>query len=314
MRELSTLDWVEFALSHTGARAVTEVTRLQGLWGGYGELLRLRLAGGPVSSVILKLVVPPEGVNETVSDRRKRRSYAVEQAWYLEGARRCDAHCRVASCYAVERRGESSLLLLEDLQNAGFRPGRPPQIRAGLQWLAHFHARFLGPPPPGLWEQGSYWHLETRREEWARMPPGPLKDAAEALDQRLRGARYQTLLHGDSKPANFCWSGDGTASAVDFQYVGPGCGIRDTAYFLDCCLGESGCHSEAEGWLDFYFAVLRQAVGAHGFDADELESEWRSLFPVAWSDFCRFEQGWRGPSPLGRYSQLQLARALELIK
>lgn len=313
---MSTLDRVEFVLSHTGARAVTEVTRLQGLWGGYGELLRLHLAGGPVPSVILKLVVPPEGAHETASDRRKRRSYAVEQAWYLEGARRCDADCRVASCYAVERRQESSLLLLEDLQNAGFHPGRPPRIRAGLQWLAHFHARFLGAPPPGLWEQGSYWHLETRREEWARMPAGSLKDAAEALDRRLRSARYQTLLHGDSKPANFCWGPDGTASAVDFQYVGPGCGIRDTAYFLDCCLGESGCQSEADGWLDFYFVVLRQALEqhAHDLDAAELESEWRSLFPVAWSDFCRFEQGWRGPSPLGAYSQLQLTRALQLIK
>lgn len=312
---MTAFDRVGWVLSHTGARAVTQTRRLQSLWGGYGELLRLHLAGGPVASVILKQVIPPEGVQESVADRRKRRSYEVEQAWYLDGARRCDSECRVASCYAAE----SSLLLLEDLQNAGFHPGRPPlgeQVRAGLHWLANFHARFLGPPPPGLWDQGSYWHLETRREEWLRMPPGSLKDAAAPLDELLRGARYQTLLHGDSKPANFCWNDQGQASAVDFQYVGPGCGIRDTAYFLDCCLGESGCESQADDWLDYYFTVLRQAIEqqGHSIDLSELEREWRSLFPVAWSDFCRFEQGWRGPSPLGRFSQRQLARALELIR
>ncbi|MCE7872645.1 DUF1679 domain-containing protein [bacterium CPR1] len=312
---MTAFDPVGWVLARTGARAVTETRRLQSLWGGYGQLLRLHLEGGSVPSVILKQVIPPADVHESVADRRKRRSYAVEQAWYLDGARRCDSECRVARCYAAE----SSLLLLEDLQNAGFHPDRPPlaeQVRAGLHWLAYFHARFLGSPPPGLWEQGSYWHLQTRREEWLRMPRSSLKDAAEALDDLLRGARFQTLLHGDSKPANFCWNNRGQASAVDFQYVGPGCGIRDTAYFLDCCLGESGCESQADHWLDHYFTVLRQAIEqqGHSVDLDALEREWRSLFPVAWSDFCRFEQGWRGPSPMGPFSQRQLVRALELIK
>jgi hypothetical protein len=211
-------------------------------------------------------------------------------------------------------------LLLEDLELAGYsstaRPARSVYLKEGLHWLARFHSRFLGQPPAGLWPCGSYWHLATRQEEWERMPPGLWKEAAPRLDQLLRDARYQTLMHGDAKPANFCWSKNQGAAAVDFQYVGAGCGIRDVAYFLDCCLDESGSASQGEPWLDVYFEALRQALREDGHEAHSaaLESEWRRLYPVAWSDFQRFYQGWsrRPPSP-GSYSQLQLRRALDLL-
>lgn len=301
-----TLDWV---FSRTGARALAEATLLQNLWGGYGELWRLGLRGGSVASVILKCVVPPERAQSSTSDRRKRRSYEVERAFYQQDFRGCDTDCRMAACYGVE----APLLLLEDLGTAGFRPGRPPNIRAGLRWLAHFHSRFLGGGHPGLWEQGSYWHLETRQDEWQGMPAGRLKQSAVAIDRCLRQARYQTLVHGDSKPANFCWHGDGTAAAVDFQYVGPGCGIRDVAYFLDCCLSYTGSEDQVEGWLDFYFEVLDQALRRDGHQADGLEAEWRELFPVAWTDYCRFLLGWGRPSALSPYSEKQMERALRLI-
>ena len=283
---------------------VVESVLLQNLWGGYGELRRLQLRDG--RSVIVKRVVPPVGAGESVSDRRKRRSYEVEWSWYRHGAPLCAGACRVAECLAAE----GPVLLLENLTEAGFYPGRPPQIEAGLRWLAGFHARFLGQSPPGLWDEGSYWHLATRREEWDRMPAGPLKDAAAALDLRLREARYQTLVHGDSKPANFLWHSDGTAAAVDFQYVGRGCGIRDVAYFLDCCLGYNGREADAPQWVDRYFGWLREALAREGHLADGLEAEWRSLFAVAWADFCRFEQGWAGPSPLSVFSLAQLRLAL----
>ena len=133
------------------------------------------------------------------------------------------------------------------------------------------------------------------------MPAGPLKDAAGSLDLRLKTARFQTLVHGDAKPANFCWGAE-SAAAVDFQYVGTGCGMRDVAYFLDCCVPEAEC----EGWLDFYFRKLRTAGGW----SEELEAEWRGLFPVAWSDFTRFMQVWGSPSPLGRSGERMLREAL----
>jgi len=328
-------DWVDWLLRKTGAQAITEINRVQQLWGGYGELLRVGLSGSPgPTSVILKRVVPPgqtiygsSGLpgqtnhqsclprsRESSSDQRKSRSYEVEQAWYQGEALKCKDCCRLAQCYAADTVGDARLLLLEDLFEAGFRPVRPPgmqEIRGGLGWLARFHARFLGARPEGLWQQGNYWHLDTRQEEYRRMPEGPLKQLAVQLDRRLKEAHYQTLLHGDAKPANFCWDATGTAAAVDFQYVGPGCGIQDVAYFLDCCLDEPGCEVAAAQWLDFYFSQLREALdlNGHGSVVSSLEQEWRGLYPVAWSDYGRFYQGWAPGGVLGGYSQMQLSRA-----
>lgn len=319
-----TVAWV---LERTGARAVTETTLLQNLWGGYGQLLRLTLEGGAFPTAILKRVVAPAGLERSLSasDGRKRRSYQVEQAWYAGAARRCDEGCRVARCLgwlapdpAPDRPAEGvRLLLLEDLSLSGYEPARPPRpehMSDALRWLAHFHSRFLGQSPPGLWPCGGYWHLATRRDEWRRMPDGPLKQAAPELDRILRNARYQTLMHGDAKPANFCWSQDRGAAAVDFQYVGVGCGIRDVAYFLDCCLDEAADHERVGRWLDVYFESLHRALqeDGHGAHSRPLEAEWRALFPAAWSDFQRFYQGWSSRAPrLGAYGQLQLRLALE---
>ncbi len=308
--------WATWVLRRLGAGELSQATLIQNLWGGYGELLRVHLRDGPVPSAILKRMAPPSQAGESASDRRKRRSYEVEWAWYLGGSRRCHQGCRVATCYAAEQWPSGGLLLLEDLGNAGFTPSRPPgpqQLRAGLRWLASFHSCFLQDRPGGLWEQGTYWHLATRQDEWRRMPAGPLRQAAASLDQRLREARFQTLVHGDAKPSNFCWRADERAAAVDFQYVGPGCGIRDVAYFLDCCLDESGCVGQADEYLDFYFNELGTAMSADGNAGlrEEVEAEWRALFPVAWTDFQRFYQGWGRPGPLGPYSREMLSLALQ---
>jgi len=302
-------DWQRWVLDRIQPRRLMGATRIQTLWGGYGELLRLQIDPGP--NLVLKRIQPPAHGVESISDRRKRRSYQVEQAWYRGPGRTCPPECRVPACLGLTE----GWLLLEDLEAQGYRRSRGPgsrEIAGGLDWLAQFHAAYLGQAPVELWEQGSYWHLETRRDEWAAMPEGLFKQLAEALDQRLRAARFQTLLHGDAKPANFLWDAAGRAAAVDFQYVGPGCGIRDVAYFLDGCLDEAGCQLHASHWLDHYFAQLGRALTTRGLNRvlEPLEKEWRQLYPVAWSDFFRFWQGWGScPSP-GSYTveQLQLAQ------
>ena len=309
-------DWV---LQKTGATQIISFHLVQALWNGYGQLIRLGLRGGSKDSDILKLVQPPRLTEQTPSDKRKRRSYEVEMNWYGSGAKLCDDDsCRVAHCFAAEVVDEEALILLEDLAAAGFVCGSVPGIeetKSGLRWLANFHARFLGPKPEGLWEQGTYWHLATREEEWHKMPECALKEEAKALDGLLRGARYQSLVHGDAKPPNFCWNPNRQAAAFDFQYVGLGCGIRDVALFLDRCLGKEGCRKSDQEWLDKYFEYLRDAVSTlePKLDFSDLEQEWRTLFPVAWSDYNRFKLGWGAPPELDPYSEHQLRLALEVV-
>ncbi|MDF3128358.1 phosphotransferase [Kiritimatiellaeota bacterium B1221] len=117
-----------------------------------------------------------------------------------------------------------------------------------------------------------------------------LKAGASAIDHALRTARYQTFVHGDAKLINFCFSADGRVAAVDFQYVGGGCGMLDVAYFLGSCLDERDCETYEKPLLDFYFGHLLYQVAAE--DIEELESEWRGLYAYAWADFHRFLKGW----------------------
>lgn len=237
-------------------------------------------------------------------------------AFYQQAAPLLENSCRVARCHGTKTVGEGYLLLFEDLDEAGFRgchrPG-PEQTRAGLRWLANFHARFLDREIPGTWEQGGYWHLETRRSEWESMPAGSLKEMAGALDRCLRAARYQTLMHGDPKPPNFTWHASEGAAAVDFQYCGRGCGIRDVALFIDRCVGRGNCARLAASWLEVYFEFLGDAMeqNGQGSHSGALTKEWRALFPVAWSDYCRFALGWGSSKTLDPYSLRQVELAAE---
>ncbi|MCH7226738.1 phosphotransferase [Haloferula sp. A504] len=307
----------------TGATRCRELDVVQRLWSGYGAIRRYGLEGSDRESLIVKHISPPtaadhpRGWNTDRSHRRKLRSYQVESVWYSDYAGLCDDRCRVPECLAMERQDEEILLLLEDLDAAGF-PGRRTtvdsgEVRACLAWLAQFHATFLGNPGEGLWECGTYWHLETRPDELEELRAGDpaLWRAAGAIDARLKQSAFQTLVHGDAKLANFCFSQDGTSvAAVDFQYVGRGCGMKDVAYFIGSCFRDEACEAQVPALLDFYFAQLRAALVARGSDNDAgaVEAEWRELFPIAWTDFHRFLKGWSpGHWKLHSYSE-RLAR------
>lgn len=283
-------DWIR---SLTGASAVAGRESVQSLWSGYGEIVRVWLEGADVPSVIVKHVTP--GAGKGRSHERKLRSYDVERAFYRRYSERCDEGCRVARCLAAETTEVGWRFLLEDLDAAGFA-GRRSQLskseaEACLGWLARFHATFLGVAPDQLWGQGTYWHLKTRPDELAAIADAALREAAPELDRRLRKARFRTLVHGDAKPANFCFAKDGAVAAVDFQYVGGGCGMKDVAYLL---FGRRGWGSGDAGGgplLDHYFRELRAALDP-SLDGAALESEWRTLYPVARADFQRFLAGW----------------------
>jgi hypothetical protein len=295
------LVWIAKAAGATRAR---RVERIQALWSGYGEIFRVALVGADVETAIVKSVTPPARAGSSSGDRshaRKCRSYEVETAWYRRFAAQCDEACRVPRLLASRRAPGAWLFVLEDLDASGF-PERTSQpagasLSACLAWLAAFHARFLGVRPEGLWKTGTYWHLETRPDELPKVEDRALREAAPELDRRLRACAFQTLVHGDAKPDNFCFGpGGATVAAVDFQYAGGGCGMKDVAYLLSGGSGRTAEELEARQ-LDLYFVHLRAALAGRGTDAadvdvEALEGAWRALYPVARADYHRFLAGW----------------------
>ncbi len=204
-------------------------------------------------------------------------------------------------------------MVLEDLDEAGFslrkRSVEWEEIAACLEWLAKFHASYLGKKPGGLWEVGTYWHLKTRPQELALLEDYALQEAAPLIDQQLNAATYKTFVHGDAKLANFCFAEDGKVAGVDFQYVGGGCGMKDVAYFIGSCLDEKACERLEPKILDTYFDFLQVELPEKN---EALEKEWRSLYRLAWADFHRFLKGWSpGHWKLNSYSERVTAGVID---
>ena len=303
---------------------------IQSLWSGYGVIQKVNLIGEKTIPAVVKHVDVSEhrrnrrGWAGDVSHQRKVRSYQVEKTFYANFSRCCPVIARVPKLLGVSQltNGRGWLIVLEDLDDAGFaeRKNRVGlgDVKSCLQWIASFHGEFLGDPGRGLWETGTYWHLATRPEEHAVMQDGLLKQAAKAIDQRLKDCKFQTLVHGDAKLANFCFA-EGTnkspaVAAVDFQYVGRGCGIKDVVYFLTSCFGDDQCDQQYEQLLDFYFGCLDDALGVDFDRFEELEEEWRSMFAMAWADFNRFLNGWSpGHWKLTPFSQRMTDEALRML-
>lgn len=302
----------------TGATALGEGELIQNLWSNYGQIIRYNLIGSPYKSVVVKHVkLPlyngshPRGWNSNISHNRKVRSYQVECAWYTNWSSMCDSLCRIPGCITMDEKDGEVLIVLEDLNESGY-PVRKScvhidEIKLCITWLANFHGKFMGQVPKELWSKGTYWHLETRPEELKALQDRALQKAAKQIDETLDSSPFQTLVHGDAKLANFCFSDDSTSvAAVDFQYVGGGVGIKDLAYFIGSCLYEEDCERLEEPLLDHYFNILKQRLSDLESDIDQiaLEKSWRGLYPVAWTDFHRFLKGWSpGHWKINSYSE-----------
>jgi hypothetical protein len=296
-------------LQQTGASALFEKEMIQELWSGYGKIVRIGLEGAATENVIVKHVqLPksanhPRGWNTDIGHQRKVKSYQVEQTWYAQYHKYSAA--RLPQCVAIEKHADEVLMVLEDLDEAGYplrkRAVEWEEIAAVLAWLAQFHASFMGKAPEGLWETGTYWHLATRPQELAALDDQRLKAAAPVIDEKLNSCHYKTFVHGDAKLANFCFGPHGEVAGVDFQYVGGGCGMKDVAYFIGSCLNERECERLEAQILDTYFQYLQAALQERN---EALEKEWRSLYRLAWADFHRFLKGWSpGHWKINSYSE-----------
>ena len=292
------VNWLQ-AVTHQNYRSTSLI---QPLWNNYGSCFRAIDDHG--ESVVVKAVSPlapashPKGWNSHVGHNRKLTSYQVERHFY-EAIQPCTTHkCYVPGLIASDSRNNATLLVLEDVDTAF--PMRSAvlsvdQAECVLMWLAEFHGKFINLEDNQVWQEGTYWHLHTRLEEWEAMPASPLKDNAKVIAHRLANCTYRTLLHGDAKVANFCFREDYTQCAgVDFQYTGHGCGIKDVAYFIGSALSEEDQREHTENCLSIYFSHLfKVACKYHNSEvALDVVQEWQKLYNLACADFCRFLIGW----------------------
>lgn len=296
-------------LQKTGASSILKEETIQDLWSGYGKIIRVRLENTPVRSIVVKHVQLPEGKNHPrgwntdIGHQRKLKSYKVETNWYNTYS--ASSMARLPHCIAIESLNDEVLIMLEDLDEAGYplrgQSLRWEEISYCLEWLSKFHASYMGRVPDGLWEVGTYWHLKTRPDELSELSDPILREAASRIDAKLKTCKFKTFVHGDAKLANFCFASDGRVAGVDFQYVGGGCGMKDVSYFIGSCLGENECERLESKILDTYFEYLQSALGERNA---ALELEWRSLYRVAWADFHRFIKGWSpGHWKINSYSE-----------
>lgn len=302
----------------------------------------------------------PRGWHSDLAHHRKLTSYQVEMNVYqmFNQVKRLPCwieEIRVPHYFNgyYDDTNQQQILILEDLDASGF-PLRystltPIETLPCIRWLARFHAYFLRDThvqkslpqhlesklsldnsstctqglsqPFGLWPIGSYWHLGTRPDEWQVMPESKLKAQAGKLDETLNLLRFQTLIHGDAKVANFCFSAlkdkdRVDVAALDFQYTGQGCGMKDFVYFLGSCLTEAECEVHWRDLLDLYFSSLKETLKRLNSQIDlaALEFEWRFAFELAWADFQRFLEGW---SPVHKkntaFSRALTANALNKV-
>lgn len=121
-------EYQDIVLRACGASSLRVGAKIQTLWSGYGEIVRLHLDGGERPSVIIKHVrfpaeaEHPGGWNTNRSHLRKVRSYQVETHWYQNYSTSQD--CRIPACLAACSHGDEMLMVLEDLDAAGYSQRR----------------------------------------------------------------------------------------------------------------------------------------------------------------------------------------------
>ncbi len=294
-----------YLLSLCNADEIIDISLIQGVWGGYGELFRVTFTGGKVNSVVVKQVNTPRpqshprGWNTSLAHQRKLFSYQVESNWYSHYADSNNENCYSPRCLDAQNSKQKILLVLEDLAEAGYPLVKTEvtldQAKTCISWLAGFHAQHLQESVDGLWPTGTYWHLATRPDELDALQDQELKNAAGKIDKILSQCEFQTIVHGDAKLANFCFSEDGKkAAAVDFQYAGKGCGMKDLILFISSCITPDKCFQLESLLVDYYFKALTEALEKTQpqINAGQVELAWRPLYGLAWADFQRFIKGW----------------------
>lgn len=293
---------------------------------------------------------------------RKMLSYEVEQYFYSEVVPRLDPDIGIAKCVAstrdVDAADSSELKGLMATIMVDLRPEFPvaggkrgalnrTQVRAALDWLAGFHSRSRGLLPAsldeyvlppleecsrressdkgvgkGLWLNGGYTYLATRRKEYASLAEDTDSEWSDALCKVSEGCSLsvaemvalfltpcgraiESYIHGDVKSDNLFTTTSGDRVAFfDFQYVGLGLGVCDLAKLLTCSVplhmlvDDNGVLPEQLSMCDGEKVLLERYRMSLLQDEESEESElyeWEAFkrhWETALVDWCRFQASW----------------------
>ena len=275
---------------------------LTSLWSGCGSIVECMLDAEPC---VIKAIKIPRHINHPkikqseFALKRKQQSYKVEYNFYRLYSAYLPTSAKSITCINAINDGDDYALVFKNFTQYGFAQASSQHIKAILNWLAFFHAFNLNKPAKGLWQQGNYWHLSTRPDEFNKLKQSAdeksdIKNAAHKIDKKLQSSHYKTLIHGDAKLANFAANEQSEILAYDFQYVGAGVGICDVMYFMTSCLSDEQLHTCADEYLRYYFSQLKNALLVYQpqINADDVIAKWHALWPLAWADFYRFLAGW----------------------
>ncbi|GMH38625.1 hypothetical protein BSKO_06509 [Bryopsis sp. KO-2023] len=202
------------------------------------------------------------------------------------------------------------------------------QAEVALGWLARFHASFWGSHAASdgeLWVEGSYWSLDKRRSDLSRMEmewaktvgsfaqhfTGEFSDegirslgsrllgVAGALDQALMPDQYTTLVHGDFKTANMFFKEE-DVSVCDFQWTGPGLGVKDVVYMLWTSVDPDVVRDFEAELLNHYHDCLNELLSKrNGFSTAYPKEAFSTHCDFAFLDYVRFLVGtmWGSVTP-----------------
>ncbi|KAF7715125.1 Aminoglycoside phosphotransferase domain-containing protein [Penicillium ucsense] len=254
---------------------------------------------------------------------------------------------------AVELEGLLATLMVDlslEFPVSGGKRGAltPRQVHAALDWLARFHRRswawlpdnltgYVLPPTDeqrkrakehgcqkktthrGIWLNGGYTYLATRRREYASLADdsdsewsdllcqsycGSSMSAAEmtALFLTPSGRAIESYIHGDVKSENLFTTVAGDRVAFyDFQYVGLGLGVCDLAKLLTCSVQMTELVDSNEPLpdqldmgvgekrlLEQYYRTLTHDQSSDFYEWDSFIRHWET----ALVDWCRFQASW----------------------
>lgn len=287
---------------------------LGSLWAGYGQLVSVQATNvyNKQCSLVIKHFIPPRRRHDGSEDHcRKVRSYSVE-SWFYRGI---SSRMRERGVLVPELKGvleeDGVMIVMSDLCEHGtYYTKRGNQLnleegKALLSWLAKFHAVHwrTRDPPQGLWDEGSFWQLGTRREElddmeevWVRR--GLNRKTAEDIHEAIVKSRFRTVIHGDAKAANFFFypagqhDGSLLIGGYDFQYSGMATPLRDVAYVMCCSIKGDLVEACEDELLSHYYTELTRALRPD--DADEYSmEELEVMYELCVVDLARFMSGSR---------------------